>query len=490
MIRNKFIQNISDNCTATNNISLRLGGEPEGGQDDPPSTDNLFFDCEDLGQNIVSVWAGDEAGNWDYCLTYVEIQDNFETCASDDIVSVGGRVESEQGDDLENIMIHLGFEEDGMAMMTDSVGDYMFDEIYLGGTYTIEPEKDTLYTQGVNILDLVLLKYHILQVQQLDSPYKIIAADIDKSGDISIIDAIHLHKLILSIVDTFPNNTSWRFVRTNYTFPDTLNPFDPPFPELIEIDSMTSSMIDADFTGIKIGDLNGDVMGNALQNVEDRNSLSLHTIDHKIEAGIARIPIRSSQMGEIFGLQTSFIIKKSNINWINIEAASLDIDQEDWIVNNQNELSLVWTNEAGITVEEDEILFYLVIETDRATAAAEVLDIGGDQLAIISNIQNGVGVSFVFDQYVDNDELILSNAFPNPFQEKVILPFQISIDGAVQLRVWDSTGKLFYQTEANFSVGSHQWQLDGEVLPKNGTYWYEISIQNHSEKGKIIHLKD
>jgi hypothetical protein len=486
-----FIQSVSDNCTSNNNIELRLGGEPEGGQDDPPSTSDLVFDCEDLGQNIVSVWAGDEAGNWDYCLTYVEIQDNSEACMSDDdIISVGGRVESEDGDDLENIMVHLNFEEDGMAMMTDSVGDYMFDEVAPGASYTIEPEKDTLYAQGVNILDLILLKYHILQVQQLDSPYKLIAADIDNSGDISIVDAIHLHKLILSVVDTFPNNTSWRFVKTNYTFPDSLNPFNPPFPELIEVDSMTSSMIDADFTGIKIGDLNGDAMGNTLQTVEDRNHLTLHTIDNKIEAGITKIPIRANQMGDIFGLQTSFNVKSSDVNWIDVEAGSLDIDEEDWMVNSLNELSLVWTNEKGITIDSDDILFYLVMEVDQAMTASTILDIGGNQLAVISNNQNGVNVNLIFDQFIDKEKLTLSNAFPNPFQERVILPFQIGVEGPVNLRVWDSTGKLVHQAEADFGVGSHQWQLDGSDLPENGTYWYEISIEGHSERGKIVHLMD
>lgn len=485
-----FIQSISDNCTATNDIVLRLGGEPEGGQDDPPSSDALLFDCEDLGQNIVAVWAGDEAGNWDYCLTYIVIQDNFETCASDDIISVGGRVESEEGDDLENIMVHLSFEEDGVAIMTDSVGDYMFDEIYPGETYTIKPGKDTLHTQGVNILDLLLLRYHILQIQPLESPYKIIAADIDNSGDISIVDAIHLHKLILSIVDTFPNNESWRFVRTNYTFPDALNPFDPPFPEFIEIDSMTSSMIDADFTGIKIGDLNGDVLGNTLQTVEDRNSLSLYSIDQKMETGIAKIPIRSNQKGVIFGLQTGFQVKRSNIDWMTLEAGSLDIDQEDWIVNDHDELSLVWTNEDGLTVEKDEILFYLVLEMDHAAMASEVFDMEGETLAIMANIQNGVDVSFIFDQSVVKNKLTIGDAFPNPFREQVILPFQISVEGPVNLRVWDSTGKLVYQIEADFSEGLHQWQLDGKDLADNGTYWYEISIQNHSERGKIIYLMD
>jgi flagellar hook assembly protein FlgD len=60
----------------------------------------------------------------------------------------------------------------------------------------------------------------------------------------------------------------------------------------------------------------------------------------------------------------------------------------------------------------------------------------------------------------------------------------------VNLRVWDSTGKLVYQIEADFSEGLHQWQLDGKDLADNGTYWYEISIQNHSERGKIIYLMD
>ena len=64
-----------------------------------------------------------------------------------------------------------------------------------------------------------------------------------------------IRKVILHIVDEFPNNQSWRFVDSNYEFPNLNNPFAEPFPESIDLNNLANNNMDLDFVGIKIGDL-------------------------------------------------------------------------------------------------------------------------------------------------------------------------------------------------------------------------------------------
>ena len=115
---------------------------------------------------------------------------------------------------------------------------------------------------GVSTFDLVMMSKHILGIQLLDSPYKIIAADINQSNNVTTFDIVELRKLILGIYSDLPDNTSWRFVDKSFTFSDPTKPFDPPFPETADIDFSSYSSYQVDFVGIKIGDVNNSVIAN------------------------------------------------------------------------------------------------------------------------------------------------------------------------------------------------------------------------------------
>ncbi|MEZ4931408.1 MAG: hypothetical protein R2788_04655 [Saprospiraceae bacterium] len=61
-------------------------------------------------------------------------------------------------------------------------------------------------------------------VELLDSPYKMIAADANKSNSITTFDLVQIRKLILFINTDLPNNTSWRFVDKAYAFSNPAEP--------------------------------------------------------------------------------------------------------------------------------------------------------------------------------------------------------------------------------------------------------------------------
>ena len=111
---------------------------------------------------------------------------------------------------------------------------------------------------------------HVLGTQILDSPYKMIAADANNSVSITTFDMVQIRKVILGIDDQFPNNTSWRFVDRDYLFSDPSNPFNDEFPELININVLEESRLDADFISIKVGDVNGTALPN-VNAIEHRN---------------------------------------------------------------------------------------------------------------------------------------------------------------------------------------------------------------------------
>ena len=116
----------------------------------------------------------------------------------------------------------------------------------------LRPVKADGLLNGVTTFDLVLLRSHILGTLLLDSPYKLLAADVNNSGNVSTFDIVALRKAILHITDSFPNNQSWRFVEAGHDFPNPANPFAEQLPESTWLDDMGHDMTGQNFVAVKI----------------------------------------------------------------------------------------------------------------------------------------------------------------------------------------------------------------------------------------------
>ncbi|MCB1584612.1 MAG: hypothetical protein KDI92_16265, partial [Xanthomonadales bacterium] len=90
-------------------------------------------------------------------------------------------------------------------------------------------------------------------------PYKMIAADVNNSKSITTLDLIMLRRLLLGMDIEFEANTSWRFVRLDYAFPEPSNPWAEPFPERIDINGLPAAGAqNLDFVAVKVGDVSLD----------------------------------------------------------------------------------------------------------------------------------------------------------------------------------------------------------------------------------------
>ncbi len=87
-----FDQGSYDNCELEEFriVSPSLGNK----QTSPPSAESksVTFDCYSTGVNSVDFWVKDKSGNWDYCTTYVIIQDNQFNCNVDQTKSLGEEI--------------------------------------------------------------------------------------------------------------------------------------------------------------------------------------------------------------------------------------------------------------------------------------------------------------------------------------------------------------------------------------------------------------
>jgi len=146
-------------------------------------------------------------------------------------------------------------------------GTYALTNVPVGGAYSVTPSlaSDAPPNNGITSADLALIQAHILLVKPLDSPYKLLAADVNGSGTITAGDLAAIQRVVLGISNTFMAGL-WRFVPADYIFPDTNQPWSAPtsrsFPNPVW------DITNQDFVAIKLGDVNNSwplAEGNALR---------------------------------------------------------------------------------------------------------------------------------------------------------------------------------------------------------------------------------
>ena len=270
-----FVQQTGSDCTGPVVYSIHKTANILNGTDIPhPEQSYLIFTCSDCYSDIpLRIYAWDSASNpyslqpdgtlggrnYSYHEGYVEVRgDMFNICCDTGYDhSLGGKIETIYEEPVSGVEVILARNNTQTIQVTGADGAYFFSNLPFPYDLTLTPFLNTDHINGVTTFDGILINKHILNVQPFHSPYQYIAADVNNSKIISVQDIVMLRRLVLGLIDTFPNNTSWRFVPANYDFPVPTNPWWEIFPEQRVFDDLEPGVTLADFVAIKIGDVNG-----------------------------------------------------------------------------------------------------------------------------------------------------------------------------------------------------------------------------------------
>ena len=456
-----------------------------------PADTGRIFTCDDVGIVTIEMYVIDENGNYDFCTTFIDVQDNNNVCTTTvggTTARVAGRVITEDTENIEQVSI--GMEGSNLsAIMTGNDGAFAFPAMPVGGAYTINPDKDINYMNGVSTYDLVLIQKHLLGVQALSSPYRMIAADINKSNHISTLDLVDLRRLILGVYDELPNNDSWRFVDASYTFQDPNNPFAEDFPEVYEIDNLSQNM-DINFYGVKIGDVNGSVTPSirGAQNfvVENQQFVRGENI---------RVDFTMNEIEGLEGYQFTLDFNQSALSLRNIIPGVLNISEEHFGQQaiERGLLTGSWSSALGQDINTDDVLFSLEFNALTSASLAEVLKINSRITAAQAYSSNdqvmNLGIEFksTDGQTVNNFELFQNT--PNPFEDQTTISFNLPESGIATLSIYDATGRLLRVVEADYNKGFHEIVITQSELAAKGLMYYRLDTEKYSATRRMVIMK-
>ena len=485
-----------------------------------------FFDCDDIPNGIVdtvslNVYVIDEDGNSDFCTAMVIIQDNNDICpdmptegGGDDgepvdeeeeegeeeddetpdddngRISIRGEVATESAAMLTDIMVRLQSNQPEFPIesATDASG-YEFADLTADVSYMVQAENNDNHANGVSTLDIILIQRHILNLQDLDSPYKLIAADANNSGDVTAADMVDIRKLILEIYSEYPSNNSWRFVNRDFVFADATQPF--PYEEDVNLVNQGTDA-SVNFIGVKVGDVNQSVTINGVssESVDTRGSksLKLETTVRDGANGQSFIDVIVAETSDVYGFQFAL---DANANVSDILSGTLQINDNNLNMTQSDRglAMLSWNSTSVVTLNEGDVLF-----TVEADASATGLDVDATLMnpeAYVLGDNDGINITTVTigaSQAEATDFAVFQNK-PNPFSELTTIGFTLPQTQSVTLKVMDVTGQVLYSLTDTYTKGTNEVLFDASLVNTTGILYYQIETDTHSSTKKMVILK-
>lgn len=484
-----------DNCTEQENLRFTFSDVlPQNDPSYNPQSQcsSKIFTCDDVIDAAgfvltVDVYVWDEKNNYDYCSVFLTLVDNQNSC--EDVgnmptAQIGGTVVTGFGEEIENVQVELysAQPEYPVDKLTDASGHYIFTKNNMYTEYELRASKEDSPLNGVSTLDLVLIQKHILGLEYLNDPYLMIAADVNNDGNISAIDLLELRKLILGVYNYFPNNEAWRFVDEG-SIPSNSQPWG--FDEVRTIPYLDNNMMQEDFIGVKVGDVNRSVIMNSQdEELPEMNSIDILFEDKHYEAGdVFTTTLSLEQEFDITGFQ--FVLKANDLMISDIRYSDLEFNQTNFAIHDNQKLAFSWNADRPADVQNLITVEFTALAdgslSNNLSIASEMTRSEvylGEQNEIIPLTLTGRNNSEHTFELFQNT--------PNPFSNSTVISFNLPERSEVSLSIMDVTGRIIMSTNGVYDRGLNNIEISSNDLRSNGILYYRLDAGKHTATKKMI----
>jgi hypothetical protein len=411
-------------------------------------------------------------------------------------MSIAGTVYTEEKTSLPGVLVMLEGAEISRNLTTDQDGKYCFDNLPVYNDYHVTSVKGDNPMEGVSTLDLVHIHRHILGLDPITSPYRLIASDINDSKSLTASDLTELRKMILGLQDTFHNNSAWRFVNSSYVFPDETSPWN--YEEAMLYEGLDANMMSSDFIAVKIGDVDGSASQNRLNNTNLRQSpVILHMADKRIEENVwESLPVTIMSDENLVGMQWSLELSDDIIE-LAVEPGLLSVSESNlgYITRGDKKyLTFSYHETEAINITEGEVLFYVHVLSGKESYASQLLDLSQDITSAEcyddTFVTERLGLSF--DKSINGSgfDAEISQNYPNPFKDNTILKVTTPKDEVISLSIFDQTGVRIFQSDYQVTTGDNLIKISESMLNhRSGKFICKIKSAQFNDIVQMIRIE-
>lgn len=397
-----------------------------------------------------------------------------------DEVNIQGIVLTEDKLPINKVNLSLTNNTETFTQVTGLDGLFSFTAVPVVGLpdYTLSPEKtdSTNDNTTVNILDRLKILRHIAGIQLLDSPFKILAADVNFDQQIDNQDVAVIDDLIFGLTRLDP---SWRFIPENFIFVDPTNPFSNPIPNTLFFPQLDAPVGDADFTGVRIGDVN---------NTRDVTKSVAHPValsfDKAVELNEFEIlvPVMAQEnYRQILGWQGTFSYDSQNWIFERIQAGQLAAENISVSTKDAGYLPFLYasTKMEGESLNPNSQLFGLVFRKKSKDIQGIHLNFGSDKIPVA--IYGEIGLKELDLTMSSFQEESSESIYIHPNPGSVFTVDFLSLPlGKVMLTLRNLQGEIIETWEIENTDGQASITLD---LKSKQTGLYLLTVQAENSIG-------
>ena len=454
-----FIQYTFDNCTPTPQIKtgIRMVGAGTGF---PTGQNGITFDCNTLGTQPVEVWVQDNAGNSDYCTTYVIIQDNLGACAPGD--SFKGIVETAESQaPIAGATVQLKQNGDVVAAeTTDSLGQFTIGIMPAGCGYQLSVSASGDAQAGLNAYDVLLSALHQSGLPVLSTPYNIVAADADGNGVLNNNDLLSMIQVLLGATDTFQGDV-WKFLPSGYAFVNPSQPLSAALPGYLDL-CLSGPLVpgSADFTAVKTGDLNSSWQAGENRSVD--GPVYFNALNQRFEPGeLLEVVVYAPDLSDLRAFQLALGWDPEVLSFLDAEGMAVP-DNGLFQVPDAQEIRACWySTQDAVGKNWRPGVFNLKFQALQMGTLKKNLFVRTEKLA--AEVYRPDGQTFSAElNFIQPDagSFLVRPAMPNPASSRIMVPFELAEACEVTIMLSDALGRTVAAQSKFYDAGSHVETLD------------------------------
>jgi len=380
-------------------------------------------------------------------------------------------------------------------------GNYSINLMGIKDTINASKNNDADKTNGVTALDVALIQSHILQKNILNSPYKIIAADVNGDNTVSVLDIVYIKRLILGIDTTFTATSTgahrlWAFVDNDSTYNLADSSKIYPYYNQRTWTNLTYNVSGKNLVGCKLGDVNWDwnpaiprPMVNNINAVELSYTYPSDALSGRTD-GYVHLPVKVKNFKDMLGMQFTISFNANVLQWQGIGNNPLDLETG---TNHAAEgsVSFLWVDPKNeIKTLEDGFVIMELIFKAISPLNNETLNLNSSVTSIAAYDKDENLHNIIINPSVINTSDIVKETWtvaPNPTAEGVVhVQMNLKEAKTIIFRLMDNTGKVLLSKKTEGIKGSNDFQMSEDRPLNTGTYYLQAIGVEGEEVKKIL----
>lgn len=381
------------------------------------------------------------------------------------------------------------------------------------------------WRRGLSTFDLVLISKHILGVEPLNSGYKIIAADANKSNSVTTFDLIELRKLLLGIYDELPGQEQpWRyipeFIPQDYATAFNVNPFNINGGSQIiganyleqgwQFSATNLPMNKRGWDAIKIGDVNNSWpteagCPNENEQVEDsgyKPALFIPAVALVQDQEVSLV-FRANSFQNVEAFQLGIKLPADKFEVLGATTGTLPgyLTSESFGIGtlNADAVATLWfdPNGGAQTLSSSSEIFTLVVKAkqpiadisavlklDNSILANKFWQTGESSAGLTVTVETPKERSAVQNRTEACEQFTI---YPNPFSDFVTGSFLYAgRDKEAQLSVSDLNGRRVMEQKVSLIKGHNDWEISIPQSMPSGVYKMTLSVSGQAWSTKLV----